>query len=167
MKKKYFLIFAICIFAFSNSVMGQTKNATDFLKFSKQNFTTKSSQLKSNGWELLKPTSTETDNGIESKLSFYGKEISNKQYYIILEFLSSNQTTTEVQKTSIKLPNGTEFDEWVMEFENMGYEFQKVSGHKGHLFSGEKGMAIKVGINNMDYAESDWSYEISIIIDKK
>ena len=167
MNKKHLLILTICLFAFSKSIIGQTKNATDFLNFSKQNFTAKSSQLKSNGWKLLQPTSTEIDNGIKTKLSFYGKEISSKEYYIILEFMSGNQTTTEIQKTSIKLPNGTEFDKWVAEFENMGYKFQKVSGQKGHLFSGEKGMIIKVGINNLEYAESEWSYEISIMIDNK
>lgn len=167
MKKKYLLILTICLFTFFNTIIGQTKNATDFLKFSKQNFTTKSSQLKTNGWELLQPTSNETDNGIKTKLSFYGKEVSSKDYYIILKLLTSNESTLEVQSTQIKLPNGTEFDRWVAEFESMGYNFKKASDVKGHLFAGEKGLMIKVGINNMDYAVSEWSYEVSIIIDNK
>lgn len=166
MKKKYLLILTICLFAFSNSIIGQTKNATDFLKFAKRDFTTKSSQLKTNSWELLQPTSSETDNGIKTKMSFYGKEISNKDYYIILQSSSSNETTLKVEKTQIKLPNGTEFDNWVAEFENMGYNFRKISG-KTHLVSWEKGLMITVGINNMDKDVSEYSYEISIITDNK
>jgi|GEM_PF-2964205 len=167
MTKKHLLILTISLFAFSNSIIGQTKSATDFIKFAKQDFSTKSSQLKTNNWKLLQPTSSETESRTTTKMSFYGKEISSKDYYIILNLSSSKETTLKVEKTQIKLSNGTEFDKWVAEFESMGYNFKKVSGIKGHLFSGEKGMMIKVGINNMDYAESEWSYEISIITDNK
>jgi hypothetical protein len=123
--------------------------------------------LKTNNWKLLQPTSSEIESRTTTKMSFYGKEISSKDYYIILNLSSSKETTLKVEKTQIKLSNGTEFDKWVAEFESMGYNFKKVSGIKGHLFSGEKGMMIKVGISNMDYAESEWSYEISIITDNK
>lgn len=167
MKKIYLFVLTIFLLSFSNSVIGQIKNATDFLNFSKQSFTLKSSSLKTNNWELLQPTTSKNENDITTKMSLYGKEILNKDYYIILEFLSSNKTAIQIEKTSIKLPNGTEFDNWVAEFENMGYKFQKVSGQKGFLFSGGNGMMIKVGIKNMDYSKSEWSYEISIIIDKK
>lgn len=160
-----FLTFILSLF--SSFVIGQTANATEFLKFSKQTFAAKSSQLESSNWNLMQPTSSETENEITTKTSFYGTEISSKEYYIILEFMNSSKTTTQIEKTSIKLPNGIEFDKWVAEFENMGYTFQKVSGHNGHLFSGQNGMMIKVGINNIDASVSEWSYEISIMIDNK
>lgn len=167
MKKNYVFFLTICFFSFSNLIIGQTKNANDFLKFAKQDFSSKSSQLESNNWEILHPVSTETNNGIKIKKGFYGKAISNKEYYIILEFLTSNQTTTRIQTTSIKLPNGIEFDKWVSELENMGYKLQKVAGQNGQLFGGEKGIMIKAGIKNIEYPETQWSYEISIIIDNK
>ena len=167
MKKNYIFYLTFSFLFISCISIGQTKNATDFLKFTKQNFSAKSLQLKTGSWKLIQPTTLETKNAITTKTSCYGKEISNKEYYIILVFLNSTETNTKVEKTSIKLPNGTEFDKWIAEFENMGYEFKKVSGRKGHLFSGEKGMMIDVGINNIDDVESEWSYEISIMIDNK
>lgn len=123
--------------------------------------------MQGGNWNLIQPTSSETENEITTKMSFYGTEISSKAYYIILEFMNSSKTTTQIEKTSIKLPNGAEFDKWVAEFENMGYTFQKVSGHTGHLFSGQRGMMIKVGIDNIEASSSEWSYEITIMIDNK
>ena len=60
-----FLTFILSLI--SSFVIGQTANATEFLKFSKQNFASKSSLLESNNWNLIQPTSSATENEITTK----------------------------------------------------------------------------------------------------
>lgn len=167
MRTKLLLFTTICFFTLFNSVFGQTKNAEEFLKFAKLDFTSKSSQLSANSWTLIQPTSKVTENNVTTQMSFYGKEISTNQYYIILEFLTSSKTSTQIEKTSIKLANGEEFDKWVADFEGMGFNFKNVSGEDGFKYAGINGLMIKVGIGNINASSSEWSYEITIMLDNK
>lgn len=167
MKRNYLLYLTFYFLLISNSSIGQTKSASDFLNFTKQNFLAKSLQLKIGNWKIIQPTSSETKKAITTKTTLYGKEILSKQYYIILKYASSSETNTKVEKTTIELTSGKEFDKWVDELENLGYNFKKVTGQNGHLYSGEKGMMIDAGINNIEKSESEWTYEISIMIDNK
>lgn len=152
----------------ANLVFGQTKNASDFLNFAKQDFTTKSAKLKSSNWSVVKPISTKSENETTTKTGLYEKKISEKKYYIIVEFMHSTKTTMQIEKTSIKLATGNEFDNWVKEFENMGYKFQQIEGDDGFLYSGEKNkFMIKVGIENINDDESEWNYTVTIMVVKK
>ena len=160
MKKKLLIILLI----FSSLSFSQTKNFDDFLQFAKKGTTEKNFRIKQNNWIAVKQTEKQTVGNTTTENTFYSKNIDENNYYFLLQVLTNNQTNSVINKTSLKLPNGRIFNEWISEIEKMGYAFKKDGNQKGKLITGKIDLMIIAEIDNIESSEENWSYEISVII---
>lgn len=162
-------ILSVTLIAFFVCIKGnaQIKNEREFLNFAKTEFNTKQKFLLQNNWSVITPRKVSVDEtGIKNEFTIYKKSYNGKMYKIAIEKSSSSESTVDVFKTTVVL-NETIFDNWIENFEKLGYNFRKSKDVNGKLFAGEKGLMIIAEIENIEESPSSWVYIISIMTDKK
>jgi len=162
MLRKIFLSLLITLSI--SSLYGQTKNSSEFLRFSKSNYSSKNNFLKDNHWETLDITNKKMDSrGVLRERTVYGKNYLDYKYLLFVDKNISRDKVTEFYTTTLYLPTGDIFDTWVEDFEKMGFIFERVGNFKGKLFAGKSGVIIRAEIFNMDKESSEWRYSITIL----
>ena len=160
MKRPLLLLMFLTLSTF---IFGQVNDATDFIRFSKKTYDSKTAELGLKRWNTLQPETLKTEDEITTETSIYSKKIGNQEFIIELKKSLSKDANVIVYKSIVTIPNGTIFDQWDNEIENLGYNWVKVKEQSGRLVTGEKNFMIMADILNIEQNSSNWKYQFSII----